>query len=143
MVEIEVEFVDAPMDYNLLLGRNWTYAMTAIVSTVFRVICFPHNGKIVTVDQLTFHRPESTSATSTIPMVGNTSDNLESVGARLFKDSSLLGIFSIPPPNPEDTTTFSPLFMIVNSPETNSQVGHDSQPKIREESSKTNTQVEK
>jgi hypothetical protein len=30
-VEVEVEVVDAPLDYNLLLGRNWTYAMIAIV----------------------------------------------------------------------------------------------------------------
>ncbi len=68
-MEIEVEVVDAPMDYNLLLGHNWTYAMNAITSTLFRVIRFPHNGKIVTVDQLAFHHPKSTSATSAIPMV--------------------------------------------------------------------------
>jgi hypothetical protein len=30
-VEVEVEVVDAPLDYNLLLGRNWTYAMISIV----------------------------------------------------------------------------------------------------------------
>jgi hypothetical protein len=29
MVEVEVEVVDAPLDYNLLLGRNWTYAMVS------------------------------------------------------------------------------------------------------------------
>jgi hypothetical protein len=40
MVEVDVEVVDAPLDYNLLLGRNWTYAMTAIVSSVFRTLCF-------------------------------------------------------------------------------------------------------
>ena len=56
-VEIEVEVVDALVDYNLLLGRNWTYAMTAIASTVFSVIRFPYEGKIVTVDQLAFHHP--------------------------------------------------------------------------------------
>jgi hypothetical protein len=35
MVEVDVEVVDVPLDYNLLLGCNWTYAMTAIVSSVF------------------------------------------------------------------------------------------------------------
>jgi hypothetical protein len=25
---VEVEVVDTPLDYNLLLGRSWTYAMT-------------------------------------------------------------------------------------------------------------------
>ena len=34
-VSIQVEVVDAPLDYNLLLGRNWFYAMNAIASTVF------------------------------------------------------------------------------------------------------------
>ena len=33
-VSIEVEVIDAPLDYNFLLGRSWTYAMCAIPSTV-------------------------------------------------------------------------------------------------------------
>jgi hypothetical protein len=49
-VEVEVEVVDAPLDYNLLLGCNWTYAMVAVVSFVFHVLCFPHQGEIVTID---------------------------------------------------------------------------------------------
>ena len=36
IVSIQVEVVDAPLDYNLLLGRNWVYAMTTVTSTVFR-----------------------------------------------------------------------------------------------------------
>jgi hypothetical protein len=32
---IEVEVFDAPLDYNLLLGRSWTYAMQAVVAIVF------------------------------------------------------------------------------------------------------------
>ena len=71
--------------------------MMAIVLIMFRVIRFPHDGKIVTIDQLAFHNPESTSTTSTIPMVGTTSDNLKSVEAGLFKDSSLLGLFPFSP----------------------------------------------
>ena len=34
-ISIKVEVVDAPLDYNLLLGRNWFYAMTVVASTVF------------------------------------------------------------------------------------------------------------
>ena len=34
-VSIQVEVVDAPLDYNLLLGINWFYAMTNVASTVF------------------------------------------------------------------------------------------------------------
>ena len=47
---IQVEVVDAPLDYNLLLGRNWFYAMTAVASTVFRTVQFPHLGRIITID---------------------------------------------------------------------------------------------
>ena len=34
-VIVDVEVVDVPLDYNLLLGRSWFYAMTAITSSVF------------------------------------------------------------------------------------------------------------
>jgi hypothetical protein len=53
---IEVEVVDVPLDYNLLLGRSWKYAMHAVVSTVFWVLLFPHEGRIVTIDQFSFSR---------------------------------------------------------------------------------------
>ena len=37
-VAIEVEVVDVPLDYNLLLGRNWMYSMQAVASFLFQVI---------------------------------------------------------------------------------------------------------
>ena len=55
-MSVEVEVIDAPLDYNLLLGRIWTYAMSAIASVVFRVVVFPHEGILVTIDQLRFTR---------------------------------------------------------------------------------------
>jgi hypothetical protein len=54
MVNVEVEVFDAPLDYNLLLGRSWIDSMHAVVSTFVRVVCFPHHGKVVIVDQLAF-----------------------------------------------------------------------------------------
>ena len=69
-VAIEVEVVDAPLDYNLLLGRNWMYSMQAIASSLFRVVCFPHNGKIVTIDQTTFKNLSVTASWgASIPIV--------------------------------------------------------------------------
>ena len=53
-VAIEVKVVDAPLDYNLLLGQNWMYSMQAVASSLFQVVCFPFNGKIVTIDQTSF-----------------------------------------------------------------------------------------
>ena len=49
--------VTGPLDYNLLLGRDYVYGMGDIVSTLFRVICFLHEGRIVTIDQLSFPDP--------------------------------------------------------------------------------------
>jgi hypothetical protein len=72
MVEVEVEIVDAPMDYNLLLGRNWTYVMVVVVSSVFRTLCFPHQGEIVTIDQLSFAYSNPTASIgSSIPVIKN------------------------------------------------------------------------
>ena len=54
-VNVEVEVVNDPIDYNMLLGRSWTYAMEAVPSSYFRCIKFPHEGKLVTIDQLSFY----------------------------------------------------------------------------------------
>jgi hypothetical protein len=56
-VFIDVMVVQDPLDFSLLLGRDYVYAMKAIVSTLFRVISFPHYGRVVTVDQLSFIDP--------------------------------------------------------------------------------------
>jgi hypothetical protein len=45
-VQVEVEVFDAPLDYNLLLGHSWVDSMLAVVSTLFRVVRFPHQGKV-------------------------------------------------------------------------------------------------
>jgi hypothetical protein len=54
---IDVMVVQDPLDFSLLLGRDYVYAMKAIVSTLFRVISFLHDGRVVTVDQLSFIDP--------------------------------------------------------------------------------------
>jgi hypothetical protein len=35
---VEVEVVDVPLDYNILLGQSWNYARHAVVAMVFRVL---------------------------------------------------------------------------------------------------------
>jgi hypothetical protein len=56
---IDIMVVQDPLDFDLLLGRDYVYAIKAIVSTIFRVIYFPHDGRIVTIDQLSFIGPDS------------------------------------------------------------------------------------
>jgi hypothetical protein len=54
---IDVMVVQDPLDFALLLGRDYVYAMKDIVYTLFHVISFPHDGRAVTVDQLSFIDP--------------------------------------------------------------------------------------
>jgi hypothetical protein len=55
---IDVMVVQGPLDFNLLLGWDYVYAMKVVMSTLFRVMHFPHNGNIVTIDQLSFISPD-------------------------------------------------------------------------------------
>jgi hypothetical protein len=96
-VPVEVEVFDTPLDYNLLLGRSWINSMRAVVSTLFRVVRFPHQGKVVTVDQLAFFN--SDTRTGDIPFIAKTPSGYENIDVVLLKDSSLMGTFPIPPPD--------------------------------------------
>jgi hypothetical protein len=58
IVFIDVMVVRDPLDFTLLFGRDYVYAMKALVSTLFRVISFPHDGRIVTIDKLSFIGPD-------------------------------------------------------------------------------------
>jgi hypothetical protein len=42
------------LDFALLLGWDYVYSMKDIVSTLFCVISFPHDGRILTINQLSF-----------------------------------------------------------------------------------------
>eukprot|EP00253_Pinus_taeda_P004044 PITA_04044 len=65
-VHMNVMAVQGPLDYNLLLGRDYIYCMGVVVSSLFRVMCFSHEGRMVKlVDQLSF--PGSHIANSQMP----------------------------------------------------------------------------
>ena len=96
-VNIEVEIVDASLDYNLLLGKNWIYEMDAITSSLFRIICFPHEWRIIIVDQLDYSPIDLNASTdSTILTLDNAKSPVENLGVGMY--SSLMGTFDIPPP---------------------------------------------
>jgi hypothetical protein len=96
-VQVEVEVFNAPLDYNILLGRSWIDSMHTVVSTLFRVVCFPHQGNIVMVDQLAFFN--SNNHTGNIPFIAKTPPGYENIGVGLLKDSLLMGTFPILPPD--------------------------------------------
>lgn len=96
----EVEVVDAPLDYNILLRHSWFYTIIAVVSSIFRFLHFPHQGMAVTINQLTYYTPDmKTNVGITIPFVSDSMRDYKSVSAGMFKDSSLMGTFILPPPN--------------------------------------------
>jgi len=61
---------------------------------VFRTVQFPHQGQIVTIDQLSFCNPDiSTNNTNTIPLLGQAKSHFEDIGVGLLKDSPIIGVF--------------------------------------------------
>jgi hypothetical protein len=57
---IDVLVVQGHLDFNLIIGRYYVYDMKYGVSTLFRVMHFPHDGNIVTIYQLLFISPNLT-----------------------------------------------------------------------------------
>jgi hypothetical protein len=94
-MNVEVEVVDAPIDYNLLLVQSWTYAMEVVPFSYFRCIKFPHEGKLVTIDQLSFYNAPNESGTAAL-FVNNSTPACENMVVSLY--SSLMGSFNISSP---------------------------------------------
>jgi hypothetical protein len=127
VVFIDVMVVQDPLDFSLLLGRDYVYGMKAIVSTLFRVISFPHDGRIVTVDQLSFIDPDwiaslDGSYMQTVspppqvnyvvlsPMV-STSDDLDPVVDMVISSIGLLEPDIFPPVATLDMVSFQSVFL--------------------------------
>jgi hypothetical protein len=107
---IYIEVVDALLYYNLFLGHNWLCAMIVVAYSVFRILQFPHQVKIVTLDQLDYCTPDlHASPKSNVPFLGHSNLEYESLGVCLLKYSSLMGFF---PLSPLDTPKVSTLNMI-------------------------------
>jgi hypothetical protein len=68
--------------------------MHVVVSTLFCVVRFPHQGKVATVDQLAFFN--SDIRTRNVSFIAKTLLGYENVGVGLLKESLLMGTFSIP-----------------------------------------------
>jgi hypothetical protein len=77
------------------------YAMKAVASFVFQTMMFPHNGKIITIDQVSHYEPNpSTNIDNILPLIHTSPDtySLIEMGPRIFKDPSLLGTYHGAPP---------------------------------------------
>jgi len=101
-VMINMEVIESPLDYNLLLGLIYTYSMSIVASSVFCKMCFPHNGNIIIVDQLT-------SPHNTILLMAGNNDTtvVTSISPRVYKYSMFLGIYYGPLPIPSEPISSS------------------------------------
>ena len=63
IVLITVTVMPNLVDYNILLRRDYIYAMQAMVSLLFLVSTFPQEECIITIDQLSYHDPPFTNFT--------------------------------------------------------------------------------
>ena len=43
-----------PLDLNFVLGHDYIYGIKVVMSTLFRVMHFPHDKNIVTINQISF-----------------------------------------------------------------------------------------
>ena len=73
------------------------YSMQAIASSLFRVVCFPFNGNIITIDQTSFCNPSvNASSRTSIPIIDHSQPATESVGVGMYP--SFMVTFSYPTP---------------------------------------------
>lgn len=72
--------------------------MATMILMYFRMISFPHKGRITVIDQLEFFA-SSSQAIGRISLVHRPSISLQNMGVGLFKDLSLMGTFSLLSPS--------------------------------------------
>ena len=100
MVMIDMEDIDAQLDYNLLLGHSYMYVMKAVVSLVLCIMMFTYNGKVITLDQLRYYNPNAlANPENVLPTISETNNTpYVEIIPGVYKDSNLLGSYSGPPP---------------------------------------------
>ena len=75
--------------------------MKVVASSVFQTMTFPHNGKIITINQVSHYEPNpSANIDDILPLIHTSHDAypLIEMGPRIFKDPSLLGTYHGTPP---------------------------------------------
>ena len=80
------------------------YSMRVVASNFFHLMIFTHDGKIVIVDQLTYHDPQGLTVPSNVIPTVNTifddtpSSQLLNVGPGLFVDTTMTTSFPLVSP---------------------------------------------
>jgi hypothetical protein len=88
--------------------------MMAIVSLVFRVLIFPHQGKVVTIYKLYYYIPNSRANIGmNIPFTYDSKTSFDNIDVGILKYSFLMGTFTLPPL--VGYVNLSPICMILSS----------------------------
>lgn len=75
------------------------YAMKEVASSLYRIMMFPHNGKVVTINQLTYHEPDTKGTPDNINSHVHNHLHLEAnIDPKIIKKSTLLGAYHGEPP---------------------------------------------
>lgn len=91
-ISIEVEVIDVTLEYNLILGCTWFYAMRVVALTIFRLLRFPHQGKIVTIYHLNYCVADlSPNVNTIVPLINESISIAQSIRVGIFKDPCLMG----------------------------------------------------
>jgi hypothetical protein len=75
--------------------------MKVVASSIFRTMMFPHNRKIITIDQVSYYEPNpAANIDNILPLIHTNHDAypLIEMGPGIFKDPSLLGTYHSAPP---------------------------------------------
>ena len=70
--------------------------MQAVVATVFQVLLFPHEGWVVTINQLSFSHFDPSLGASVVPMIDNPQPSIINIGVGFLPP--LMDTFDCPPP---------------------------------------------
>lgn len=89
--------------------------MKAIASTSFQVIYSPHQGKIISIDQLDYYTPNlCTNQNTNVPLISDSCAFIESVGEVMFKGPFLMGLFPMPSPSTTNVALVNMISYVTN-----------------------------
>ena len=72
--------------------------MKVVTSTVFWLLCFPHQRKIITINRLDYCMPDwFPNINSILPLISESTSIAQSKGVGMFEDPCLMGVFPLSP----------------------------------------------
>jgi len=116
---MDVEVLDSPLDDNIILGRSYMYVMKLVSCLFFHTMSFPHEGNIITIDQITYYDPKSQIRLDNVfpSMDGNQNfSSFSNVCLEIIKKSTWVGTCYGPPPTMTPHVPYNVCMMTTSKP---------------------------